>query len=45
MSKLLLAADRPVREHESALVKLMDELSKYKVTGMAVVVMVVTNPF
>lgn len=40
MSKLILAADRPVRVHESALVKLMDELSKYKVTGMAVVVMV-----
>lgn len=40
MSKLLLAADRPVREHENALVELMEELSKYKVTGMAVVVMV-----
>ena len=40
MSKLLLAADRPVRAHEAALVKLMEELSRYKVTGMAVVVMV-----
>lgn len=40
MSKLILAADRPVREHESALVELMEDLSKYKVTGMAVVVMV-----
>ena len=40
MSKLLLAADRPVREYESALVELLEDLSKYKVTGMAVVVMV-----
>lgn len=40
MSKLILAADRPVRAHESALVELLEELSKYKVTGMAVVVMV-----
>ena len=28
MSKLLLAADRPVRAHEAALVKLMEELSE-----------------
>ena len=40
MSKLILTADRPVREHETALVELMEDLSKYKVTGMAVVVMV-----